>query len=181
MADDLLRGGDPERALRNMMKRGFRLPDGRRFEGMQRLHRQMREYRQDVFSRFDPNGIVDQIREQLDRILGLERGEIGRTPGPGPGGGGAAHARAACDERLSDAVDVIRGAQRKDGTWPLHRGYAGRTWFPMEPAGPSRWAILRARRVLQWWDQENARPRQAHLAGQDQFRQEANGAPTRFL
>jgi len=90
-------------------------------------------------------------------------------------------AGAACDERLSDAVDVIRGAQRKDGTWPLHRGYAGRTWFPMEPAGPSRWAILRARRVLQWWDQENARPRQAHLAGQDQFRQKANGAPTRFL
>lgn len=78
MADDLLRGGDPERALRNMMKRGFRLPDGRRFEGMQRLHRQMREYRQDVFSRFDPNGIVDRVREQLDAILRTEQEEIDR-------------------------------------------------------------------------------------------------------
>ena len=62
MADDLLRGGDPERALRDLMKRGFRLPDGRRFDGMKRLHQQMRQYRQDVFSRYDPNGIVDQIR-----------------------------------------------------------------------------------------------------------------------
>ena len=78
MADDLLRGGDPERALRTMMKRGFRLPDGRRFEGMQRLHRQMREYRQDVFSRYDPNGIVDRIREQLDAILRTEEEEIAR-------------------------------------------------------------------------------------------------------
>jgi hypothetical protein len=66
-------------------------------------------------------------------------------------------AGAACDERLADAVDLIRGAQHKDGTWPLHRGYAGKSWFAMEPAGPSRWATLRARRVLAWWDGENAR------------------------
>jgi hypothetical protein len=81
MADDLLRGGDPERALRNLMRRGFRLPDGRRFEGMQRLFQQMREYRQDVFSRYDPNGIVDRIREQLDAILRTEREEIERRHG----------------------------------------------------------------------------------------------------
>jgi hypothetical protein len=66
-------------------------------------------------------------------------------------------AGAAWDERLTDAVDVIRGAQRKDGTWPLQRGYAGKKWFPLEPAGPSRWATLRARRVLEWWDRESAR------------------------
>ncbi len=87
MADDILRGGDPERALRSMMKRGFRLPDGRRFDGMQRLHRQMREYRQEVFSRYDPNGIVDKVREQLEQILQTERGEIDRrhqTPDEAP-------------------------------------------------------------------------------------------------
>ena len=78
MADDLLRGGDPERALRNLMRRGFQLPDGRRFEGMQRLLQQMREYRQDMFSRYDPNGIVDSVRERLEEILQLEREEIGR-------------------------------------------------------------------------------------------------------
>src|SRR5438105_3778959 len=81
MADDLLRGGDPERALRNLMRRGFQLPDGRSFQGMQRLLQQMREYRQDVFSRYDPNGVVDQVREKLEEILRMERGEIEeRTP-----------------------------------------------------------------------------------------------------
>lgn len=90
MADDLLRGGDPERALRNLMRRGFQLPDGRSFQGMQRLLQQMREYRQDVFSRYDPNGIVDQVREKLEEILGTEREEIDsraphRPAAPRPG------------------------------------------------------------------------------------------------
>lgn len=78
MADDLLRGGDPERALRNLLRRGFRLPDGRRFEGIQKLLRQMREHRQEMMSRYDPNGVVDHIREQLDEILRMEREEIER-------------------------------------------------------------------------------------------------------
>ncbi len=82
MADDLLRGGDPERALRNMMRRGFRLPDGRRFEGMKRLRQQMQEYRQDVFSRYDPNNMIDAIRRQLDEILQTERTEIDRRHQP---------------------------------------------------------------------------------------------------
>src|SRR5438045_1746736 len=78
MADDLLRGGDPERALRNLLRRGFELPDGRNFEGLQRLLQKMREFRQDAFSRYDPNGMIDAIREQLEEILGLEREEIDR-------------------------------------------------------------------------------------------------------
>src|SRR5918912_1023136 len=78
MADDLLRGGDPERALRNLMRRGFELPDGRRFEGMRRLLERMREYRQDTFSRYDPNGVIDRVREELENILRTERSEIDR-------------------------------------------------------------------------------------------------------
>ena len=61
---------------------------------------------------------------------------------------------AAADARLGDAVDVLRRARRKDGTWPVQRAYPGRTWFRMEPAGPSRWATLRALRVLRWWDNQ---------------------------
>ena len=59
---------------------------------------------------------------------------------------------AGVDERLADAVEVVRAARRPDGTWPVHRGYPGRTWFRMEEPGPSRWATLRALRVLDWWD-----------------------------
>ena len=61
-------------------------------------------------------------------------------------------ADAAPDPRLGDAVKVIRHARRADGTWPVQRAHPGRTWFQMEPAGPSRWATLRALGVLHWWD-----------------------------
>ena len=70
---------------------------------------------------------------------------------------GLEHFRAAgasADPRLREAVGVVRRARRADGTWPVHRAYPGRTWFRMEPAGPSRWATLRALRVLTWWDHE---------------------------
>jgi hypothetical protein len=60
------------------------------------------------------------------------------------------------DERLTAAVEVIRVAERKDGTWPRHQGYPGKMWFPTEASGPSRWATLWARRVMQWWDRSTA-------------------------
>jgi hypothetical protein len=61
-------------------------------------------------------------------------------------------AGAAPDPRLGDAVQVIRAARRADGTWPVQRAHPGKTWFRMEPAGPSRWATSRALAVLAWWD-----------------------------
>lgn len=56
------------------------------------------------------------------------------------------------DDRLADAVEKVRRARRKDGTWQMYRPYPGRYWFRLEPAGPSRWSTLRALRVLDWWD-----------------------------
>ncbi len=56
------------------------------------------------------------------------------------------------DERLSDAVDVIRRARRKDGRWPTYAPHPGRQWFQLEPPGPSRWNTCRALRVLHWWE-----------------------------
>jgi hypothetical protein len=56
------------------------------------------------------------------------------------------------DQRLADAVDVVRRSRRPDGAWPTYRGYPGRTWFELEPHGPSRWNTVRALRVLRWWE-----------------------------
>ena len=55
------------------------------------------------------------------------------------------------DERYRDALEVLAGRRRKDGTWPLQHKHAGRVWFDMEPTGGrSRWNTLRALRVLRW-------------------------------
>ncbi|HBY62887.1 MAG TPA: hypothetical protein DEH78_23950 [Solibacterales bacterium] len=56
------------------------------------------------------------------------------------------------DPRLQDAIAILERDREAGGQWRLPRGYPGRVWFEMEPAGaPSRWNTLRALRVLRWW------------------------------
>jgi hypothetical protein len=55
------------------------------------------------------------------------------------------------DERLGDAIAMVRRARRADGRWSTYAGYPGRTWFRMEEPGPSRWNTVRVLRVLDWW------------------------------
>ncbi len=61
---------------------------------------------------------------------------------------------AAPDPRLADAVDVVRAAQRDDGTWIQQGVLEGRTWMTVDaPEGePSRWVTFLALRALAWWD-----------------------------
>jgi hypothetical protein len=56
------------------------------------------------------------------------------------------------DQRLGDAVDVVRTARRRDGLWSTYSAYPGRQWFVIEPPGASRWNTARVLRVLRWWD-----------------------------
>ena len=68
--------------------------------------------------------------------------------------GATLHDGVAPDERLSDAVDLVRAAQQPDGTWHQGRVLEGRRWFDVDaPEGqPSRWLTFLALRALQWWD-----------------------------
>jgi hypothetical protein len=56
------------------------------------------------------------------------------------------------DRRLGEAVELVRGKQRPDGTWPLENTHPGAVPFPLEDGDgrPSRWNTLRALRVLRW-------------------------------
>jgi len=57
------------------------------------------------------------------------------------------------DERLADAIEVLRRARQPDGRFELDHAYRGRVYFEMERVGrPSRWNTLRALRVLRWWE-----------------------------
>jgi hypothetical protein len=56
------------------------------------------------------------------------------------------------DERLTDAIAVLRQRRGTDGRWKLENRHKGKTYFEMERVGrPSRWNTLRALRVLAWW------------------------------
>jgi hypothetical protein len=59
------------------------------------------------------------------------------------------------DERMSDAIELLKSKQKKDGRWFMNSGMSGRKFFDLEKAGqPSRWNTLRATRVLNWWNGE---------------------------
>ena len=68
--------------------------------------------------------------------------------------GASLHDGLAPDERASDAIDVVRSAQRPDGTWVQERRHPGRVWFELDvPVGePSPWLTFLALRVLRWWE-----------------------------
>lgn len=58
------------------------------------------------------------------------------------------------DERLAEAVEVVRRRRTPDGRWLLDRVPRGRVWFDVDDGVglPSRWVTLDALRVLRWWD-----------------------------
>ena len=60
-----------------------------------------------------------------------------------------AGARIPRDERMDEAVAIIRGRRRPDGRWTPARAYPGQTHVPNERVGvPSPWVTLLAERVL---------------------------------
>ena len=89
LSDDLLNFGDLQQALRSMMQRGVRSPDGDRSDGLRDLLQRLRQQRREALDRFDLTSVFDDIQRQLDEILDLERGtlderldEVGPRPQP---------------------------------------------------------------------------------------------------
>ena len=58
------------------------------------------------------------------------------------------------DERVDEAIHLLRSKQRPDGTWPLENTHPGKVHVTLEDGDgrPSRWNTLRARRVLRWYE-----------------------------
>ncbi len=60
------------------------------------------------------------------------------------------------DERMAEAIEIIRGMRQPDGTWLQGHRLSGDVWVHVDaPAGESsKWVTFQALRVLDWWDQD---------------------------
>src|SRR5262249_43631998 len=61
------------------------------------------------------------------------------------------------DERVEEAIELVRRKQGSNGRWPLENPYAGQVHFDMDDGAgkPSHWNTLRALRVLDWYSSRN--------------------------
>lgn len=59
------------------------------------------------------------------------------------------------DQRVDEAIQLLRSKQQPDGTWLLENTHPGKVHFTLEDGDgqPSRWNTLRALRVLSWYGQ----------------------------
>jgi hypothetical protein len=59
----------------------------------------------------------------------------------------------ASDQRLEEAIEVVKSKEQPDGRWLLENTHPGSVHFAMEDGDgqPSRWNTLRALRVLPWY------------------------------
>jgi hypothetical protein len=58
------------------------------------------------------------------------------------------------DQRVGEAIQLLRSKQQSDGTWLLENTHPGEVHFALEDGDgqPSRWNTLRALRVLTWYE-----------------------------
>jgi uncharacterized protein with von Willebrand factor type A (vWA) domain len=78
MSDDLLYHGDLNAALRRLMQQGFRDRNDERLMGLREMIEKLRERRREELESRDLGGVYDDIAEQLNEVVDMEREGIDR-------------------------------------------------------------------------------------------------------
>ena len=76
LSEDLMEFGDLQQAMRYLMQRGMDTSDGSYIKGLRDLLSQLKAEKQQRLERFDLGGIMEDIKRQLEEILGMERDTI---------------------------------------------------------------------------------------------------------
>ncbi len=76
LADDLMEYGDLRWAMRNMLSRGMKIPQGGSMQGLRDMLKKLREQKKRQLERYDLSSIFEGFRERLDEILQMERDRI---------------------------------------------------------------------------------------------------------
>jgi uncharacterized protein with von Willebrand factor type A (vWA) domain len=76
LTDEVLYHGDLNQALQRLMQRGFRDRNGRDVAGLRDLMEQLRERRQELLDRHDPDGPYEDISRRLEEVVDTDRSAI---------------------------------------------------------------------------------------------------------
>ena len=76
LSEDLMEFGDLQQAMRYLMQRGMDTSDGSYIKGLRDLLSQLKAEKQQRLERFDLGGVMEDIKRQLEEILGMERDTI---------------------------------------------------------------------------------------------------------
>ena len=78
LADDVIKYGDVQRALRDLMRRGMQNEDGSRSPNLRDMMDRLSKRRLETLQRYDMDSVVRDLQDRLDEILATEREGIGR-------------------------------------------------------------------------------------------------------
>ncbi len=78
LSDQMLDGRDLFSAMRDMMQRGARLPNGRQMPGLRDLLDRLKNQRQEQLHRYNMDSVMDDIKEKLEDVVKTEREGIQR-------------------------------------------------------------------------------------------------------
>ncbi len=80
MGDELIEHGDPDDALRRILRDGLEV-DGERLQGLREMLERLRQQRQEMLESHDLGGVYDEIRDALGEVMETERGSLGELEG----------------------------------------------------------------------------------------------------
>ncbi|MPZ23220.1 MAG: VWA domain-containing protein [Dehalococcoidia bacterium] len=141
ITDDLMNFGDLQHALRNLLQRGMRNPDGQKMQGLRDLLQQLRQERRQTLERYDLSSAFDDIAKKLQSILEKERSTIdqrladaGGAPQPEAGQPDDADGAEASRDP-SSADDRPNAGERQGQATPSGQPRAENAGGPQEGAG----------------------------------------------
>ncbi|MBV8463295.1 MAG: hypothetical protein JO368_08380, partial [Acidimicrobiales bacterium] len=105
LTDDLLANGDLHEALQRMLNRGWRLPDGRRVEGLRDLLDRIRLEREETLESGDLGGTYHEIAQELSEVVTEERLGIERLE---------SDAAASGDQRRQEITEEVAAERRME-------------------------------------------------------------------
>jgi uncharacterized protein with von Willebrand factor type A (vWA) domain len=105
MSDDLLYHGDLNAALRRLMQQGFRDRNNEELMGLREMLQKLRERRRQELEHRDLGGVYDDIAQQLNEVVDMEREGIERR---------VEEATQSGDQRRQELVEDVADRRREE-------------------------------------------------------------------